>query len=278
MKKKTRRFVWFTIILVLAAGTAFYFGYTPLHLKKDTIGVFISKTNGVSNNPVVPGKFQWNWQALIPTNSSLRCFTNKPYTYKTTKSGELPGGDVYSKVHKENPSFKYSFTVSMELRAEPSQIVELVKESDIATDSDLNAKYLELSENLADKINLRVLRFYTGTPGDKLIDLDAIADDVARTFSETGFTLNSLVISNAKLPDYKLYTTAKQLYDTYMADVQTQIMKLSEGQAKEIAENTKNLNKLEKFGKVLKNYSELTELLKSSKDLNETLKAIYAQN
>ena len=63
-----------------------------------------------------------------------------------------------------------------------------------------------------------------------------------------------------------------------MADVQTQIMKLSEGQAKEIAENTKNLNKLEKFGKVLKDYSELTELLKSSKDLNETLKAIYAQN
>lgn len=278
MKKRARKIIWFSVILFVALASGFYFGYTPIHLKKDTVGVFVSKTNGVSEKPVLPGVFQWNWQALIPTNASLRCFSNKPFTYKTTKSGELPGGDIYSKLMQDNPSFKYSFTVSLELKAEPSQFVELVKKSDIATESDLNSKYNELAEAVVNKVEVKLLGQYYGEVTDKNIDVESIAEEVKKSFSDSGFVLNSLNITNAKLPSYRLYSTAKDIHTEFMNDVQAELMKLSAAQAKEIAENTKNLNKLEKFGQVLREYKELTDLLKSSKDLNETLKAIYQQN
>ena len=51
---------------------------------------------------------------------------------------------------------------------------------------------------------------------------------------------------------------------------------MAEAQAKDISEYAKNLSKLERFGKVLKDNPELSDFLKTSKDLNETLKTIFS--
>lgn len=63
-----------------------------------------------------------------------------------------------------------------------------------------------------------------------------------------------------------------------MSEIEAELEKLTSIQAKEISDNTKSISKLEKFGKVIKENPELAELLKSSKDLSDTLKTIYEYN
>lgn len=83
-------------------------------------------------------------------------------------------------------------------------------------------------------------------------------------------------ILDAKLPDKTLYVAAKDMYSRYMSQIEVELQSLTSSQAREIAEATKNLNKLEQFGKVLRNYNELGDLLKNSHNMNETLNAIIS--
>ena len=68
------------------------------------------------------------------------------------------------------------------------------------------------------------------------------------------------------------------MYSKHMSEIEAELEKLTSIQAKEISDNTKSISKLEKFGKVIKENPELAELLKSSKDLSDTLKTIYEYN
>ena len=68
------------------------------------------------------------------------------------------------------------------------------------------------------------------------------------------------------------------MYSKHMSEIEAELEKLTSIQAKEISDNTKSISKLEKFGKVIKDNPELAELLKSSKDLSDTLKTIYEYN
>ena len=85
-------------------------------------------------------------------------------------------------------------------------------------------------------------------------------------------------ISDVKIPDVAVYKNARKMYSKHMSEIEAELEKLTSIQAKEISDNTKSISKLEKFGKVIKDNPELAELLKSSKDLSDTLKTIYEYN
>ncbi len=279
MKKKSRVSILFIIILLLASGAVFFLGYTSLQIKQDCIGVLVSKTSGVSQNPIVPGKFCWNWERLIPTNSTLKCFSTKSYSYNKIKTGELPSGEVYSKMFVENvPSFKYSLNIQFELKATPQEIVRLVKQSDISTDAELTKKYEIFAEEIAEKIISTIVRFYTLNSGEQYFDLEELKKTIISDYvaNNTEIEITSLNILDAKLPDKTLYVAAKDMYSRYMSQIEVELQSLTSSQAREIAEATKNLNKLEQFGKVLRNYNELGDLLKNSHNMNETLNAIIS--
>ena len=271
--KKASSFFAFLIILLIAAGACFYIGYSPLKLKHDTVGVVVSKTSGVIEKPVERGVFQWNWQFLIPTNAKLRTFSLKPFTYKVVKSGIFPSGDVYSKQLKEVPDFSYSLTFNVELSCSGKDCVELVKNSAIATDSELQQRLAVLSEEIVEKV---FDAFMKQVENGQAIDFEKAESDVISEYSKKNVKVAMVSVTDRKLPDVELYNTTKKMYVEYLAKVERSLNSYAETQAKEISDYTKNLNKLEKFGKVLKDHPELAEFLKSSKDMNETLKTIYS--
>ncbi|MBQ0162370.1 MAG: hypothetical protein KBS84_04305 [Treponema sp.] len=270
--RRAGNFFGFLFILLIVGGVGFYIGYSPLKIKHGTVGVLISKTNGVSEVPVERGVFQLNWQFLIPKNTELRTFTLKPYTYSKFVTEFLPSGDVYSKMLKENPDFSYSFDFEVEFRYTPAECVKLVKSSDIATDADLQSKLkLKADEIYTECIDLIAAeaKYTTGK-----IDTKAISEKIISKYSDSDLQLTSVSISGLKFPDMELYQKAKSIYMNYLSEVEKKLSTMADSQAREIADYAKNLNKLEQFGKVLESHPELSDFLKQSKDLNETLKTI----
>lgn len=276
--KRASGVIIFLLLLIAASAAAFFFGYSPMHVPHDTVGVLVSKTSGVSEKPVEAGKFQWNWQLLLPTNAKIRTFSAKPYSYSKVKSGELPGAEVYSAMFTEKPSFKYSLNFNFELKCSPKAIVNLVKESDISTDSDLISKYQLIAEEIADKVINKVFAQFTNGSDKISVDFESIKKDIIAEYENLDFSISSFNITDVKIPDINIYRTAKEMYTKHMSEIQAELEKLAASQAKEFSENTKSATKLEKFGKVIKENPELADLLKSSKDLSETLKTIYANN
>lgn len=273
--KKLRSFFVSLFLLLIAGGVAFYFGYSPLKVAQDECGVLVSKTNGVCPTPIEAGQFRWDWQLLIPTNAEIRTFSLKPYTISKTKTGMLPSADVYSKQLKELPDFSYSFTFDIEVQINPSQCVELVKKSKIASDSDLNKKIESQIDSIIEKAIILIWDEYS-KENNPIINLDSIQQKIISKYSNSDLTITEFNIKTNKICDIKLYEQAKKMYSDYISTIENKLMTLADSQAKEISEYAKNLNKLEKFAKVLKENPELSDFLKSSKDMNETLKTIYS--
>lgn len=273
--KKLSSFFTCLFLLIIVAGFCFYLGYSPLKVSNDSCGVLISKTNGVDSTPIENGKFRWDWQLLIPTNAQIRTFSLKPYSFSKTKTGVLPSADVYSKQFKELPDFSYSFTFDIEIQNTANKCVELVKKSKIASDSDLKKSLEPEIENLINNA-LQIIWTELEKNPNSILDLNLIQDKIIANHSKANFVITRFNIVTNKIPDIELYSKAKKIYIDYVSSVEQSLKKLADNQAKEISEYTKNLDKLEKFAKVLKNNPELAEFLKSSKDMNETLKTIYS--
>ena len=236
-------------------------------------GVIVSKTSGVSEKPIESGVFSWNWELLIPTNATVRTFSAEPYKVKKTKSGILPSGEVYSKMLKETPDFSYSFTCDLELKFDGRQCVQLVKDSNIATDSDLQKKLSEIADLI---IASAEQSFISQIQNSKAVDFDLIQKQIQAEYSKKLVSVSSIAFSGIKTPDAELYNSVKKMYMDYVSLINSELQDMAEAQAKDISEYAKNLSKLERFGKVLKDNPELSDFLKTSKDLNETLKTIFS--
>ena len=137
-----KKFLACVFILAVFSGVVFYYGWTQYRVKPDTIGIVVSKTNGVDDKPVENGKFAWHWQFLLPTNATLKTFQIKPLNTTKTITGSLPSGEAYASIYGAEGLFNYSFTFDISLTLSPEAIVELMKLNKISDDSDLTA-YLE---------------------------------------------------------------------------------------------------------------------------------------
>ncbi|MCQ2610121.1 MAG: SPFH domain-containing protein [Treponema sp.] len=277
MKKRGAQVIWSLIIIILAAGAVFGLGYTNFRVPSDSVGIVVSKTGGVNSKPVTAGTFCWNWEFLLPTNASVKVFPAKSYSATKVLSGELPSGKLYSQQLKDNPDFNYSAEFSVTVKADSSKIVELLKASRITESADLDKWYESQAEEIINSAMDEILKAVNDSSVEKL-DFAAISENVKTKNTKDGLEVVSFGISKTKFPDAELYRYCKKTYSEYNAIVDRKIEELASVQAQDIAANNRNLRKLEAFAKVLKEHPELSEFLKNSKDMNETLKAISSFN
>lgn len=202
------------IIILAAAGFIFFTGWTQFKVAGGTCGILISKTGGVNSDPVLPGRFSWHWEYLLPTNAELRLFKLKPYTAERAVQGTLPSADIYSTVYDATPDFSYSVAFSISAKIEPADIAELVKDS-VVTDSDSLNAYLDAAySTLANKAAAYILgrkessaSFHPESlqTGDILAGIDASRDYPYIMFTDFSIT-------SSKLPDFILYNNARSSY------------------------------------------------------------------
>lgn len=202
-----KKFLACVFILAVFSGVVFYFGWTQFRVKPDTIGIVVSKTNGIDDKPVLNGEFAWHWQFLLPTNATLKSFQIKPVNSKKTITGTLPSGDAYASIYGAEGLFNYSFTFDISLTVSPEAVVELMKLNKITDDADL-AAYLEgAAGTLAQHAANFILSKAQDNPDFRVESLrrEEILRGIQiyKDFPEIDVSVFS--IQSSKLPDFKMY-------------------------------------------------------------------------
>ncbi|MFA6856366.1 MAG: hypothetical protein WCR31_04065 [Treponema sp.] len=209
------------LIVIIFTGFVFFLGWTQFKVGAGKCGILISKTSGVNTDPVLPGKFTWHWECLIPTNAELRLFSLKPYIETKSIHGTLPSADVYSAVFNIHSDFSYRFDFSISGKAVPADIAELVKNG-IVSDSDSLNSYLDSAYSaLANKAAVFILDKITENPSFRPESLksDDILNGIAAAEDWPYIIFTDFSIISSKLPDRTLYNSAR---DTYIAELKQQ--------------------------------------------------------
>ena len=266
------------IIILLFAGTIFYFGWVQFAVPTGHCGVLISKTSGVNPKPIISGKFAWCWERLLPTNTELLIFNLEPVNYTETISATLPSGGTYSSILQSTPDFSYSVSLKTTAKIRPDYIVQLVKQNDIRTQEDLD----EVTKSLIRQFDAAAVEFIlknaqntSDTLSIKPVSTDEIlaGTKAAENFPE--LEIISVEVFNVKIPDMTLYNFAKDLYLKTQADKEN--ISAKESTIKIDAEVKSNqLGALIELGEIFTKYPILVEYLKE-KELSSILELINAE-
>ena len=167
-----KNFICFLILLIFGAFV-FFIGWTQIRVKPGTIGIVQSKTSGISSKIVIPGKFSWHKEFLIPTNAQIEKFEYKPYNGTKTITGKRSAGD-------------FSFTFQISLSYEPELIADLLHDNKISNQEDFES-YLEgVASYLAQRTSDYLITKFNTTP----------------YFSPQSVTISELVSAIAFYKDY----------------------------------------------------------------------------
>ena len=123
-----KNLICFLIVLIFAAFL-FFVGWTQIKVKPGNIGIVQSKTSGISSKIIIPGKFSWHKEFLIPSNAQIEKFEYKPYNGTKTITGKRASTD-------------FSFTFQISLSYEPELIADLLQDNKISNQQDFES-YLE---------------------------------------------------------------------------------------------------------------------------------------
>lgn len=208
-------------ILLIFAGFVFYKGWTQFKVDADKCGVFISKTSGISDTPILPGEFTWHWESLLPTNSQIKQFSIEPVNVTKTIKGQLPSGEIYTAIYNSTDSFTYYFDFSMSITISPENIISLLKQNKISNNEDLQ-EYLNIA---ADTVAQLAADYYLNKARENpTFGLEKIRrDDVIRAvqfYKEyPEIELTAFAMTASKVPDFNLFSKLQSNFLTQKTEV-----------------------------------------------------------
>ena len=237
------------IILLLSACVVFFLGWTQFRVGAGKCGILVSKTGGVNRQPVIPGKFTWHWECLLPTNTDLRIFSLKPYSSVKTIRGELPSADIYSSSYDKAPDFTYDFSFTVSEKVTPENLVALVQDSTFTDSAGLFSYLDSAADVLSKKAAAYLLDKSSSDPSFKpsSITMQEYLDVIDAKREYPHITFAGFTLSSCRIPDRELYDSAREAY-------------LSQEKAKQAraAERKKKVNEL------LDQFPELRSLFSSA--------------
>ena len=202
-----KKFLASLFILSVFSVCVFYIGWTQFKLQPDNMGVVVSKTSGISEEPVINGKMSWYWQFLLPTNAELKQFNIKPVSVSRTVKGQLPSGDVYTSFYNSSDSFSYFFDFSISVTVSPEAVVELYKLNMISDSSDLQDYLCGAADTLAQLAADYYLK--KASESSAFRPESVRRDDLLKTvqlYKECPLVdVSIFALTESKIPDYVLY-------------------------------------------------------------------------
>ncbi len=250
------------ILLVILAGTIFYFGWIQIELPENTYGIVFTKTRGYLPKVYEPGKFSWNIQKLIPWNFKLLKFNLISQHLDINEQGQLPAGNIYSDYLPGKPDFSYNFKYYLNYNINLDYLPQLVSKFNLVPEQ-MPEIYLKQNS----EIQIFISNFYKTKALDtnSSIDLFYKSNDISKELFNLlsdnfpNLIINEFVCSNIKIPDAMLYSKAKEIY---LASINLQNKVISESKLKvaeqEIIDNA-NFETLKKYGELLKQYPSLID-------------------
>ncbi len=218
-----RKFMISLILLLIAGGTVFYFGYVPFRIGKGNYGVVYTKTNGWNHPVIIPGEFHWYWQGIFPTNLKYFQISLSRRETAVNLQGTLPSGETYSEYSETAEDFSYNLKALISYTLDPHLLPGLLAKHGVETSVDFNADALSLSE-LYQRLDSEIL---------------STADDALQAILKKGSTYLSggeyrqeleksllaevpelgdleVVVKAFSFPDIELYNSVRSNYIDYL--------------------------------------------------------------
>lgn len=268
------------IILLAIGGVVFYFGWVQIQLPENTYAVLFTKTGGWDEDVTEPGKFNWRWERLIPTNCTIHKFTLTTHTAEFTSSGTLPSGDIYSGIMEPSPDFGFSLDMTVSFGLKPESLPALVSDAQLSEES-FETWYPETATAIASKAGAFIRE--RSTDVNTASSLTAMADAFIRELTiylENSFPivdLKAVFVDDIEVPDFDLYLTAKELFLEFSQSRKESFEEALPRITWTESRAEQHFNILEQYGELISRYPALLELFSLKEgDLGKLLEEIDA--
>ena len=260
-----KKFIFLLILILIASGTAFYFGW--IRLPENTQAVVYSNITGYENKTVKSGSFIWRWQKLIPRAFKLYIFDDSVHTTSVVSEGELPSGRVYSSILAGNPDFTYRISFSVKYVIDSALLPSLLEAGDI-DESSLPEWYKEKDREIENSGK----NFITSMQNTSVSLTDSselekkLGDYLLENLS--GISFSSISLNSFNIPDMDLYSEAKRQYLNIIKNRENLVLESETKAASANADLERQLELLEKYGELLTKYPILLEYIKANPEMD----------
>jgi hypothetical protein len=127
-----KKFITIFILLIIAAGVAFYFGW--VRVEPGTFAVAHSTITGTLDYPLETGRIHWIWQKLIPKTFYLYEIQKEPFTAEIESSTALPRSENLT----DFGTFRLTMNVKLQYRIDFDSAVTILSEGSI---EDFHSQY-----------------------------------------------------------------------------------------------------------------------------------------
>lgn len=256
-----RKAIVILIVLILAGGTAFYFGWVQFRLPPGTVGVVFTKTSGWDSEVIDAGEFSWRWEALLPTNLTLHMVDIDPVTVGVSSTGNLPSGPLYGGFLEGSPTFEYEVRFDVTYRINPEELPRLLEEG-VVEGSDVAAWYDSMNDSIeAEALELvsEAMESVSETSAGERVSLFAESMEERLVGAVPDAEIVSVLPRRISLPDIGLYREARELYLGAM-EVRGEAIEeaMASASTEEVFEEAR-LATLRRYGEVLSEYPVLLE-------------------
>lgn len=254
-KKKRRKsgpFISF-LILLTAAGAAFYFGWIQFRLEQGEYGVVYTKTRGWENKAISSGQFIWRLEALLPTNLTLHKFKLEPQSLEIHKTGVFPSGGLYGTIVGEGSNFSWEIKLNLDYRIRSEALPELLA----------NGTGIEGLDEIQNAFKARAESAVTNLLNEGANYADVVQVEEAlksrlRTIDAHIKIINASV-TNWRYPDIALYNEAKKLAQENIRLRQTVMADLDAARLRREDTEDRQLELLTRYGELFSAYPILLE-------------------
>lgn len=143
---KKGKIVSSAVILLLFFLVVFFIGWTQFRVKVGYVGVVMSKTGGIDERAVKPGKFSYHAEFLLPTNAKLVLFELKAKTFTPVISG------------KTEKDTEYNYETEVTLALQEDELTRFLKEKSIFSEEELDIYEENYAMEIAEKAAKTLLK------------------------------------------------------------------------------------------------------------------------
>ncbi|MDC7231794.1 MAG: hypothetical protein PQJ58_01080 [Spirochaetales bacterium] len=260
--KRFRNGLSFLIVLT-AAGFAFYTGWIQIRIPEGSYALVYTKTGGYDDSLIAAGEFVWRWENLFPTNMTIHFIELDEQKQDFTLSVYLPSGKLYGEYINYPDAFMYSAHIVYRFRLKETAFNALVQSGNYHSTmlEDLYGEYKSLTDSL-------ITEYLKNNASRGSEDLPEMEKELKAALEDRDkrFAVDQVKFISSSYPDTALYEKSR---DLFLAELDS--LKTLEFEAEQVAAQIENstmrkMDLLREYGAVFTEYPVLLEYFGLDRD------------
>ena len=268
-----KKLIFVLILLIILGAAGFIAGWAQFSVPHGSYGIIRSKTHGIDPEIVREGEFRWLWYKLIPTNTIINVFAPKPVAKSFRINGSLPSGSVYAEIAGIQADFSWEFAGEFSFSIKPEAMPSLSQSENISSQEDLDRLGEDFARRIETLIQRRLFSLVEDENKMEAIYTAGTMPEITREIEASFANLEKIScnIRTVRYPDIRLYRTARDLYDGYLAYQKGYLQPGITQNAENRIGSRVRLDELEKIGDILNRYPVLLDFLGMERELGMSL-------